>query len=234
MTSHDRDGIPESTDGDAGKSMPDDAWISLLNEGASTASVELAAKGLFGLSIIILVTQLWTLFTRSTYRSFAAMADQWVVAGGVLWCCMAVLICAAIWPRNGLMWSKQQRLGWTLSITSAALMVSIKFFMFEVGKLRHNVEMEDFFRASGYPAWFHYAIVALEIAGSLVVLLAGLKGRVTASLMLLGIMVGAILTHVHNGDPWSDAYDALFQAAYLAVLLVLCLIARNQATLRRL
>lgn len=183
------------------------------------------ARLLFALTAGVLALQLGLLFARSAYPGFAAMADRAVFVGGALWCGVAFFVCIAIWRLRATVWSERQWSAWRTSVWAAALIVAGKFFVFEVGKFRHNAEMENFFRASGYPYWLHYVVAALEIAGSAAILLPFRKGRMAASCMLLLIMSGAMLTHARNGDPLSDSCDAAFQAAYLLVLLVLCLVA---------
>lgn len=88
-----------------------------------------------------------------------------------------------------------------------AFYVALAFFGFEVGKAAHDAEMRQFFVGSGYPVWFMYAVMAAEIAGALGLLVA--RTRSLAACWLGAVMVGAIATHMRNGDPFSDSLDAV-------------------------
>jgi uncharacterized membrane protein YphA (DoxX/SURF4 family) len=107
-----------------------------------------------------------------------------------------------------------------------ALVVSIAlaYFGAEIGKLTHEGEMREFFASSGLPVWLNHAVIAAEavLAAALFAPLA----RVFAAVGLAGIMAGAILTHAHNGDPFSDSLEALHLLALLACLLALTRIGR--------
>jgi uncharacterized membrane protein YphA (DoxX/SURF4 family) len=79
--------------------------------------------------------------------------------------------------------------------------------------------MRRFFLGSGYPVAFMYVVMAVEIAGALGLLVARL--RVAAAILLGLVMLGAMATHAHNGDPFSDSLDAarmLLLVASIAVL----------------
>lgn len=88
-----------------------------------------------------------------------------------------------------------------------AFYVACAFFGFEIGKAAHDAEMRQFFIGSGYPIWFMYAVMAAEIAGALGLLFA--RTRLLAACWLGMVMIGAIATHVRNGDPFSDSLDAV-------------------------
>jgi len=84
---------------------------------------------------------------------------------------------------------------------------ALTFLAFEVGKLAHDDQMREFFLASGYTVAFMYAVMAAEIAGALGVLHA--RTRLAAAGGLAMLMLGAIGTHLRNGDPFADSLDAL-------------------------
>ena len=91
---------------------------------------------------------------------------------------------------------------------------ALAFLATEIGKLAHQPEMREFFVASGYPVWFLYVVIALETIGAVGLLVPTVRTVAACGLAL--IMVGAIVTHARNGDPFSDSYEA----AHLLVILV--------------
>jgi DoxX-like protein len=101
--------------------------------------------------------------------------------------------------------------------------VAMSFFCVEIGKLSHDAEMRQFFLQSGYTVGFMYCIMAAEIAGAV-----GLLLRPTvlpAAIGLMAIMAGAVRTHAHNGDPFSDSLEAAHLLILLACIVVLRLLA---------
>jgi len=93
-----------------------------------------------------------------------------------------------------------------------------------------------FFQQSGYSIWFLYFIMTAEAAGALGILLHfKLRTGITATAGLMLIMLGAVYTHWHNKDPFSDSLAAVSQFVNLAILLLLYLLqwkGRNVATVR--
>ena len=78
---------------------------------------------------------------------------------------------------------------------------------------------EQFFVASGFPAWTVYPVFAAEVAGGLA-LIAGLCVRWVAAL-LVPVMLGAVKTHLGNGWSFTAAgggweYPAFLLAALAA------------------
>ncbi|HTI59064.1 DoxX family protein [Mucilaginibacter sp.] len=110
----------------------------------------------------------------------------------------------------------------TVNITLWAISVSIgnSFLVATVGKSTNMSIMIDFFKQSGYAIWFLYFIMAMETVGALGILLHfKFKAGKFASAGLVLIMLGAIYTHWHNHDPFSDSYAALTQLLNLSLLL---------------
>lgn len=106
---------------------------------------------------------------------------------------------------------------WTTSISYANT-----FILVTVGKYTHLSEMTSFFRQSGYSVWFLYFIMAAETLGAIGVLShfrwrTGIRATIGLSL----IMLGAIYTHWHNDDPFSDSYEAVIQLIAGLILLTL-------------
>jgi putative oxidoreductase len=87
------------------------------------------------------------------------------------------------------------------------LSVAISFICTEIGKVAHDAEMRQFFVQSGYPVWFLYFIIVAETVGAVGLLVP--KTILPAALGLSLIMTGAIRTHLHNHDPFSDSLEAL-------------------------
>jgi putative oxidoreductase len=108
--------------------------------------------------------------------------------------------------------------------TLAAVSVGVanSFLVATVGKSMNMPYMEGFFKASGYAVWFLYVIMVAETAGALgIILHFKLKTGIYATVVLLMIMLGAVFTHLHNRDPFSDAYAALSELISLAFLLLI-------------
>jgi uncharacterized membrane protein YphA (DoxX/SURF4 family) len=104
-------------------------------------------------------------------------------------------------------------------VAGLAWYVALAFAGFEVGKAAHDAEMRQFFLGSGYPVAFMYVVMAVEIAGALGLLVARL--RVAATILLGLVMLGAMATHAHNGDHFSDSLDAVRMLLLVASIAVL-------------
>jgi uncharacterized membrane protein YphA (DoxX/SURF4 family) len=100
--------------------------------------------------------------------------------------------------------------------------VALSFLCTEVGKLAHHADMQQFFLQSGYAVWFLYVIIAAETLGAIGLLIP--RTTVPAAIGLMMIMLGAIRTHAHNGDPFSDSLEALQLLALLACILIIRLL----------
>lgn len=117
----------------------------------------------------------------------------------------------------------RQRSGGTRDIARLAqalsFYVALNFFGFEIGKALHDAEMRQFFQASGYPVWSMYVVMAVETLSAIALLISRLRAPAASALALL--MLGAIATHLHNGDPFADALDALRMLLFAACILLL-------------
>ncbi len=100
--------------------------------------------------------------------------------------------------------------------------VSLSFLCTEVGKLGHLADMRQFFLQSGYAVWFLYFIMIAETLGAIGLLIRWTQ--VPAALGLMVIMVGAIRTHGHDGDPFSDSLEALHLLILLGCIVVVRLL----------
>jgi hypothetical protein len=106
---------------------------------------------------------------------------------------------------------------WAISIG-----IANSFLVATVGKSTNMPYMVIFFKQSGYAAWFLYFIMAAETACALGILLHfKLRTGIYATLGLMLIMLGAICTHLHNRDPFSDSYAAISEFISLVFLLLI-------------
>jgi uncharacterized membrane protein YphA (DoxX/SURF4 family) len=82
--------------------------------------------------------------------------------------------------------------------------------------------MIGFFKQSGYAVWFLYFIMAAESLCALGILLHfKLRTGIYAAIGLMAIMLGAIYTHLHNRDPFSDSYAAISELISLMLILLI-------------
>jgi len=106
---------------------------------------------------------------------------------------------------------------WAISIG-----IANSFLVATVGKSTNMAYMIGFFKQSGYAVWFLYFIMAAETACALGMLLHfKLRTGVYAAMGLMLIMLGAIYTHLHNRDPFSDSYAAISELISLGLLLLI-------------
>jgi putative oxidoreductase len=110
-----------------------------------------------------------------------------------------------------------------IRLTRWAISISIAntFILATAGKSQNMAYMLDFFRQSGYANWFLYFIMSAETLGALGILFHNkLKTGPLAAWGLIIIMLGAVYTHLHNHDPFSDSYAAVIQLINLSLLLL--------------
>jgi hypothetical protein len=109
-----------------------------------------------------------------------------------------------------------------LVLIGVCLSTGISFLIATEGKAVNMADMIAFFKVSGYATWFLYFIMAAEALGAIGVLLHfKLKTGPLSTTGLMLIMIGAMYTHRHNKDPFSDSYAALSQFMTLGIMLVL-------------
>jgi putative oxidoreductase len=111
-----------------------------------------------------------------------------------------------------------------IRLTRWAISISIAntFILATAGKSQNMTYMLDFFRQSGYANWFLYFIMIAEPLGALGILFHHkLKTGPLAAWGLILIMLGAVYTHLHNHDPFSDSYAAVIQLINLSLLLLI-------------
>lgn len=109
-----------------------------------------------------------------------------------------------------------------LTISGQSILIALSFIFFAIGKLEHPYEMEAFFEQSGLVPWLNYLIIALELLGSIGLLLHRFCDTgIWASAGLLAIMIGAVSIHALNDDAIQDSFDAFVQIFHLTILVIL-------------
>lgn len=91
-------------------------------------------------------------------------------------------------------------------------------------KVTHQDDQVKDFKRFGYPQWFRVVTGGIEIAagiGLLVGLLLGPELTLAGIILLSGVMVGAVSTHIRTGDPPLKTAVPVVLFALTAGLLVL-------------
>jgi len=85
---------------------------------------------------------------------------------------------------------------WVLQIATAGMFLMAGFL-----KLSGNAQLVGLFQAIGLGQWFRYLTGTLEVVGAFLLLIPRTSGL--GALMLAGVMVGAVVTHVFivGGSP---------------------------------
>jgi len=85
---------------------------------------------------------------------------------------------------------------WVLQVAAAGM-----FLMAGFSKLSGNEQMVGMFDTIGVGQWFRYLTGALEVAGGILLLIPRTSGL--GALILAGVMVGAVITHLFiiGGSP---------------------------------
>jgi DoxX. len=85
---------------------------------------------------------------------------------------------------------------WALQIGAAGMFLMVGFL-----KLSGNPQLVGLFEAIGLGQWFRYLTGTLEVAGAILLLIPRTSGL--GALMLAGVMVGAVITHLFivGGSP---------------------------------
>src|ERR1700730_11169947 len=85
---------------------------------------------------------------------------------------------------------------WVLQIAAAGMFLMVGFL-----KLSGNPQLVGLFEAIGLGQWFRYLTGTLEVTGAILLLIPRTSG--SGALMLAGVMVGAVVTHVFivGGSP---------------------------------
>lgn len=85
---------------------------------------------------------------------------------------------------------------WVLQIAAAGMFLMVGFL-----KLSGNPQLVGLFEAIGLGQWFRYLTGALEVAGAILLLIPRTSGL--GALMLVGVVTGAVVTHLFivGGSP---------------------------------
>ena|SRR5438128_1970336 len=85
---------------------------------------------------------------------------------------------------------------WILQIVAAGM-----FLMAGFGKLSGDPQMVGMFDAIGFGQWFRYLTASFEVLGAILLLVPRLSGL--GALWLVGVMLGAVATHIFiiGGNP---------------------------------
>jgi uncharacterized membrane protein YphA (DoxX/SURF4 family) len=113
----------------------------------------------------------------------------------------------ATWPRRAL-----TGLCWLLAISFVAGGLA----KFVPGATFAGEPYSEKFAEWGYPPWFRFVVGAGEVVGA--VLLVVPRRRLLGAALLGVILVGAVLTHIVNGDPLSQAVMAPICLALVAIV----------------
>lgn len=118
--------------------------------------------------------------------------------------------------------------------TRRAISVSIAstFILAVAGKMQNLAFMLDFFRLSGYANRFLYFMISAELLGALAILLHyKFKTGRMAVWGLIMMMLGAVFTHLHKHDPFSDSFAAVIRLIDLSLLLLVYYFEKKAGTL---
>jgi putative oxidoreductase len=85
---------------------------------------------------------------------------------------------------------------WVLQIAAAGMFLMVGFL-----KLSGNPQLVGLFEAIGLGQWFRYLTGSLEVGGAILLLIPRWSGL--GALMLFGVMIGAVITHLFivGGSP---------------------------------
>lgn len=147
------------------------------------------------------------------------------VSGSLLSACFAAIFGIAIRRTDS-----RRLLSEPEVLAALRMAVALTFAIAGIGKAFNMVFMTQFFTQSGYSVSFLNFIMLAEVLGAVGFLLPW--AFVPALLGFTIDMFGAIVTHVHNGDPLDDSTGALGTLIRLAAIAALVVIAPRGLFLR--
>lgn len=96
------------------------------------------------------------------------------------------------------------------------MVLAFTFAVAAIGKAFSMDSMQQFFAQSGYSLTFLKFIIIAEVFGALCLLL---PWAVVPALIGLSVdMLGAVVTHIHNGDPLNDSTGAILMLVRLVAV----------------
>jgi hypothetical protein len=108
------------------------------------------------------------------------------------------------------------------TLRAVSIAIANTFMVVTLGKSLNMPYMPVFFKQSCYAIWFLYLIMGAEPLGAIGILFhSKLKTGPLATFGLIIVMLGAVYTHLHNHDPFSDSYEAFIQLTNLSLLLLI-------------
>lgn len=108
------------------------------------------------------------------------------------------------------------------TLRAVSIAIANTFMVVTLGKSFNMPYMLAFFRQSCYAVWFLYFVMGAEPLGAIGILFhSRLKTGPLATFGLIIVMLGAVYTHLHNHDPFSDSYEAIIQLINLSLLLLI-------------
>ena len=108
------------------------------------------------------------------------------------------------------------------TLRAVSIAIANTFMVVTLGKSFNMPYMLAFFKQSCYAIWFLYFIMGAEPLGAIGILFhSKLKTGPLATFGLIIVMLGAVYTHLHNHDPFSDSFEAFIQLINLSLLLLI-------------
>ena len=98
------------------------------------------------------------------------------------------------------------------------ILISLLFILASIGKLSNNEAVISMFNEWGYFDGFHLIIGFLEL--SLAILLLIPKTSLYSAILLFGLMIGALVTHLIN-DPIGEILRPLIFMTFLSIIIYL-------------
>lgn len=149
----------------------------------------------------------------------------WIVIGTGLSSALMIMTVLAMGAKSRINKAARSFITSPVVLRGLCLSVSISFICTEIGKLSHDEEMRRFFVQSGYAVWFLYVIIAVEAIAATCLLFS--RTVLLSAFALMIVMIGALTTHLHNRDPFSDSLEALHLLIILACIVLIRLLAQR-------
>ena len=110
------------------------------------------------------------------------------------------------------------------ALTGLCWLLAISFIAGAVAKFAPGGPYAEKFAEWGYPSWFRFVVGSGELVGAVLLLVP--RRRFLGAALLGVILVGAIVTHIVNQDPLSEAVMA---PTCLALVSIVALASRDRA-----